>query len=362
VIIGAAMESRTIRGTEDPERATPGHRIAAILPCYRVGGRVLDVIARIGPECERIYVVDDCCPEKTGELVERECRDARVRVLRHDRNRGVGAAMTTGYRAACDDGCTILVKIDGDGQMDPALLPRFIGPIVAGQADYTKGNRFWDLANLRGMPAGRIVGNLGLSFLTKLSSGYWDVFDPTNGYTALHAAVARRLPLDRVHSGYFFESDLLFRLATVRAVVVDVPMDARYGDERSSLRPARVFGTFLFGNARNAVKRIFYNYFLRDFSVATLELIAGAALLAFGAVVGVEAWTTSARTGQPTLPGTVMLSGLPILAGLQLLLAFLSFDIAALPRRPIHPALEAAANAARAGDGLAASPTRVAPD
>lgn len=356
------MESRTIRGAELPERATAGHRIAAILPCYRVGGRVLDVIARIGPECERIYVVDDGCPERTGELVERECRDPRVRVLRHEKNQGVGGAVTTGYRAACDDGCTILVKIDGDGQMDPALLPRFIGPIVAGQADYAKGNRFWDLANLRGMPAGRIVGNLGLSFLTKLSSGYWDVFDPTNGYTALHAAVARRLPLDRVHRGYFFESDLLFRLATVRAVVVDVPMDARYGDERSSLRPARVFGTFLFGNVRNTAKRVFYNYFLRDFSVATLELIVGAVLLAFGVVVGTEAWMTSARTGQPTLPGTVMLAGLPILAGLQLLLAFLSYDIAAVPRRPIHPALEAAAAAARTGERQTARPVRATPE
>ena len=356
------MESRTIRGAELAERATAGHRIAAILPCYRVGGRVLDVIARIGHECERIYVVDDGCPERTGELVERECRDPRVRVLRHEKNQGVGGAVTTGYRAACDDGCTILVKIDGDGQMDPALLPRFIGPIVAGQADYAKGNRFWDLANLRGMPAGRIVGNLGLSFLTKLSSGYWDVFDPTNGFTALHAAVARRLPLDRVHRGYFFESDLLFRLATVRAVVVDVPMDARYGDERSSLRPARVFGTFLFGNVRNTAKRLFYNYFLRDFSVAMLELIVGAALLAFGVVVGTEAWMTSARTGQPTLPGTVMLAGLPILAGLQLLLAFLSYDIAAVPRRPIHPALEAAAAAARTGERQAAHPVRATPE
>lgn len=314
-------------------------RIAAILPCYRVGRQVLDVIARIGPECARIYVVDDACPEGTAAVVERECRDPRVSVLRHAQNQGVGGATVTGYRAALADGCTILVKIDGDGQMDPGLLPRFVAPIVQGQADYTKGNRFWDLANIRRMPRHRILGNLGLSFLAKLSAGYWDLFDPTNGYTALHAAVARRLPLDRVSRGYFFETDMLFRLNTVRAVVVDVPMDARYGDERSSLRPTRVLGPFLARNAANALKRVFYNYFLRDFSIATVELVAGIALLVFGGVVGIEAWTTSARTGQPTLPGTVMLAGLPILAGLQLLLAFVGYDIASVPRRPVHPGM-----------------------
>ena len=186
----------------------------------------------------------------------------------------------------------------------------------------------------------RILGNLGLSFITKLSAGYWDLFDPTNGYTALHAAVARRLPLEKLHRGYFFETDMLFRLSTTRAVVVDVPMDAVYGEESSNLRVSKVLGPFLFGNLGNAAKRIFYNYFLRDFSIATLELVAGIVLLAFGTVVGLDAWTTSARTGQPTLPGTVMLAGLPVLAGLQLLLAFIGFDIASVPRRPIHPALE----------------------
>lgn len=331
-----------------PREATSAideHRVAAILPCYRVGRRVLDVIARIGPECTRIYVVDDACPDGTAAIVERDCRDPRVTVLRHAQNQGVGGAMITGYHAALSDDCTILVKIDGDGQMDPALLPRFVAPIAQGQADYTKGNRFWDLANIRRMPMHRILGNLGLSFLTKLSGGYWDLFDPTNGYTALHAAVAGRLPLDRLNRGYFFETDILFRLNTVRAVVVDVPMDASYGDERSSLRPSRVIGPFLLRNASNAAKRVFYNYFLRDFSIATLELVAGIALLVFGGVIGIEAWTTSARTGQPTLPGTVMLAGLPILAGLQLLLAFVGYDIASVPRRPIHPGIESAARA-----------------
>ncbi len=336
-------------------------RIAAILPCYRVKDRVLDVLARIGPECERIYVVDDACPERSGDHVERLCTDRRVRVLRHARNEGVGGAVITGYRAAIDDGCDVLVKIDGDGQMDPALLPVLVGPIVTGQADYAKGNRFYDLANIRRMPTSRILGNVGLSFLTKLSAGYWDIFDPTNGYTALHAAVARRLPLHKISRRYFFETDLLFRLSTVRAVVVDVPMDARYGDEPSSLRVTPALGEFLVKNIRNTVKRIFYNYFLRDFSVATLELVLGLAMLAFGTVVGVDAWLTSARTGTPTLPGTVMLAGLPILAGLQLVVAFIGFDIASVPRRPLHRVLVGQASVPRQAALPQASPSPSVP-
>jgi glycosyltransferase involved in cell wall biosynthesis len=325
--------------TESSVVAEHPPRIAAIVPCFRVRDHVLDVLARIGPECNCIYVVDDACPERTGDHVQRFCTDPRVRVLRHAENQGVGGAVITGYRAAIADGCDVLVKIDGDGQMDPALLPAICGPVVTGQADYAKGNRFYDLANIRRMPTARILGNVGLSFLTKLSAGYWDIFDPTNGYTAIHAAVARQLPLGKVSRRYFFETDMLFRLNTVRAVVVDVPMDARYGDESSSLRVTRALGEFLVKNVRNTVKRIFYNYFLRDFSVATLELVVGLALLTFGSVVGIDAWLTSARTGTPTLPGTVMLAGLPILAGLQLVLAFIGFDIASVPRRPLHRVL-----------------------
>lgn len=320
----------------DP-RDTP--RIAAIVPCYRVREQVLDVLARVGPECQRIFVVDDACPEGTGDHVEAHCRDPRLRVLRHASNRGVGAAVISGYRAAIEEGCDVLVKLDGDGQMDPALLPGIAGPVIAGQADYAKGNRFYELSNIRRMPVARIIGNLGLSFMTKLSAGYWNLFDPTNGYTAIHAEVASRLPLDQVSPRYFFESDMLFHLGVIRAVVVDVPMDARYGDEKSSLRASRVFGEFLFRNLRNTARRIFYSYFLRDFSVASLQLLFGALLLGFGLFEGIHAWALSSATGKPTLPGTVMLAGLPILAGLQLILAFIAYDIAAVPRWPLHPAL-----------------------
>ncbi len=242
-----------------------------------------------------------------------------------------------GYRAALKGGANILVKIDGDGQMPPELINRFIAPILDGAADYTKGNRFYDLSNLRSMPSLRLFGNAALSFLSKFSSGYWDVFDPTNGYTAIHSRVAAHLPLDRISCRYFFESDMLFRLNTLRAMVVDIPMAARYNDEVSHLKVSRIFGEFLLGHARNFIKRIFYNYFLRDLSAASLQLVLGTLLMTTGTTFGLLKWLFN--PAHPATAGTVMLAALPIMLGLQLVLAFLMWDMQSVPRIPIHPRL-----------------------
>lgn len=311
-------------------------KIAVVIPCYRVTRHILDVIRSIGPEVKRIYAVDDCCPDGSGELVEAQCTDPRVQVIRHAQNLGVGGAVMTGYRAALDEDMDVIVKLDGDGQMDARLIPDFVEPIVTGQADYTKGNRFFDLEEIRNMPRLRLIGNAALSFLTKFSSGYWNLFDPTNGYTALHAGVAKFLPMEKISQRYFFESDMLFRLNTLRAVVHDIPMAAKYGDEVSNLHIHKVAGEFLYKNLRNFTKRIFYNYYLRDLSLASIELPLGLGLLAFGGVYGIYHWLHSMSLGVSTSAGTVMLSALPIIIGLQLLLSFLGHDIASVPTRPLH--------------------------
>ncbi|MEO5565555.1 MAG: glycosyltransferase family 2 protein [Luteimonas sp.] len=328
--------------------------VAVVIPCYKVAAHVLDVLAGIGPEVARIYCIDDACPQSSGDLVERDCRDPRVVVLRHGQNQGVGGAVMTGYRRAIADGARIIVKVDGDGQMDPSLLPRFVAPILAGRADYTKGNRFWDLAQLNKMPLVRRIGNLGLSFFSKASSGYWDVFDPTNGYTAIHANVASHLPLSSISKRYFFETDILFRLNTLRAVVVDVPMDARYDTEVSNLKISRVAGEFLWKHVRNTCKRVIYNYFLRDVSIASLELLAAIALLGFGGVFGGYHWWHAASSGESAPVGTIMVATVAVVSGLQFLLAFLGYDIASVPRQPLHPMLrqvQAGDLRWRSGDG-----------
>jgi dolichol-phosphate mannosyltransferase len=314
-------------------------RIAVVVPCYRVGRAVLEVIRRIGPEVECIYCVDDCCPDDSGSLIEREATDPRVRVLRNPQNLGVGGAMRTGYRAAIADGMAIVVKIDGDGQMAPELLPQLVKPILDGEADYVKGNRFFSIDQVRGMPPVRIFGNAALSFATKLSTGYWSLFDPTNGYTAIHTAVLAELPLDRIADRYFFESDMLFRLNIVRARVIDMPMTAVYGNEKSNLKISRIIIPFAMGHLRNLLTRVFYNYFLRDFQIASLELLLGLIATTFGTVVGAYLWIENGVHGVYTQPGPIMIAALPILTGIQMLLAFFSFDIHAEPSRAIYPNL-----------------------
>lgn len=311
-------------------------KIAVIIPCYRVKAHVLDVIGRIGPEVSRIYVVDDACPEFSGEHVRRFCTDSRVHVLIQEVNQGVGGAMLAGYAQAMADGAMVLVKLDGDGQMDPALIPRFIAPILRGQADYTKGNRFYDLSQLGQMPKLRLFGNAMLSLMAKLSTGYWHLFDINNGFTAVHAKVMGCLPFDKISRRFFFESDMLFRLNIVRAVVVDIPMDAKYGDEVSNLDVSKIVGEFLRKHVRNFGKRIFYSYFLRDMTVASLELLFGLGAILFGLLYGAFHWFDALSTGSATPLGTIMLAALPTMLGLQLLLAFVAYDVASVPRRPIH--------------------------
>lgn len=313
--------------------------IAVVIPCFRVRRHILDVIARIGAEVDAIYVVDDRCPEESGRFVSAECTDPRVHVVFHTKNQGVGGAVMTGYQAAIADGHGILVKVDGDGQMDPSLLPAFVAPLLAGEADYSKGNRFFHLEEIYNMPAIRLVGNAALSFMSKLSTGYWGIFDPTNGYTAIHAKVASHLPMEKISKRYFFETDMLFRLNTLRATVIDIPMDAVYGDEESNLRITKILPEFLAKHFRNTLKRIFYNYYLRDMSVASLQLPAGIFLMLFGMIFGITHWIQSSALNIPSPAGTVMLAALPVLVGLHLLLAFIANDVMNQPVRPMHKLL-----------------------
>jgi len=315
-------------------------KIAVVIPSYKVCDHILGVINGIGPEVSAIYIVDDCCPHGSGEFVSKECNDRRVVVVRHEENQGVGGAVMTGYQAAIHDGMNVIVKVDGDGQMDPGLIPDFVAPILRGEADYTKGNRFFDIESVRAMPRFRLFGNAVLSFMTKLSAGYWNLFDPTNGFTAIHTDVARHLPYDKISRRYFFETDMLFRLNTLRAVVVDVPMEAKYGDEVSNLKISKIVGEFFAKHIRNFFKRIFYNYYLRDMSLASIELPLGIAFFGFGLFYGGYHWVYSVQAGISTPAGSVMLAALPVLMGLQLILAFLSYDIESVPRRPFHSRLD----------------------
>lgn len=317
-----------------------GYKVGVVIPAFKVRSHILKVVSSIPSYVDFIYVVDDCCPEGSGALVRSQSFDSRIKIIFLDKNLGVGGAVLAGYEEALNDGVEIFVKIDGDGQMDPSLIEHFIFPLMHGMADYAKGNRFYNLENIRSMPGIRIFGNAVLSFMTKLSSGYWNIFDPTNGFTAIHSNVARRLPFDKISKRYFFETDMLFRLNLLRAVAIDIPMDAKYGEEISNLKISKIFTEFFYKHVKNFFKRIFYNYFLRDFSLASIELVFGSILSIFGIIYGAFYWYQANQMQINSPAGTVMLAALTMLLGMQLLLGFLAYDIRSVPSKCIHQLLK----------------------
>ncbi|WP_246205830.1 glycosyltransferase family 2 protein [Microvirga arsenatis] len=313
--------------------------IAVVIPTYRARSSILSVLAQIGPEVDKIFVIDDCCPEKTGSLVEEKCTDPRVTVINNPTNQGVGGATLRGYQAAAQHGATVIVKIDADGQMDPTLISDFVKPILSGRADYTKGNRFFNAASLAPMPPIRIFGNAILSLMTKFSTGYWNIFDPSNGYTAIHSSLIPLLPANRIAKRFFFETDILYYLGLLRAVVLDIPIMAHYGDEESNLKIKSILIPFLGAHFARFWRRVALQYFLRDFSFASLCIAVGMPLFLFGLLYGGSNWIVHAIAGTETPTGTIMLATASLLLGIQFLLSFFSADIATVPRHPLHTLL-----------------------
>tara|TARA_R110001592_G_scaffold215025_2_gene468309 strand:+ start:86858 stop:87808 length:951 start_codon:yes stop_codon:yes gene_type:complete len=307
-----------------------------VIPCFRVREQVIQLVSQIGPGVDSIIVVDDGCPENSGKSLAESVTDPRLEIIFHDENQGVGGAVISGFTAAMARGADIVVKLDGDGQYDPALIPVLVSPIIDGLADCTKGNRFYKLESLSQMPASRIFGNAALSFVNKLVSGYWDVMDPTNGLVAIHSNILRQLPFEKLDRRYFFESDMLFRLGTVRAVIQDIPLEAFYGEEVSSLNIVDTALTFPGKYLNRLFKRIFYSYFLRDFNMGSVSLIVALPLILSGAGYGMVKWAASIETGVPATAGMVMISGIQLLIGLNFLISFINYDIGNIPRHVQH--------------------------
>lgn len=314
--------------------------ICVVIPCYRVIAHIEAVINRM-PDCvSHILVVDDACPDKSGEYVKTHCKDPRITVLEHEENQGVGGAVLTGFAEAIKLGADVIIKIDGDGQMDPALAQAFAQPILDGEADYVKGNRFYYLDAADGMPLQRRIGNLGLTFISRFSTGYYSVSDPTNGYIAISGPLAGNLPTEKLARRYFFETDLLFRINTLGGVVIEIPHAAFYGEETSHLNALKELGTFFRKNVTTFFKRLFYQYILRDFNVGSLMLFGGALLgcagLAGGVVAALQSWTT----GEPRSGGALAILEVQIILSAIFLVGFLNYDIGREPKRAITARLK----------------------
>jgi glycosyltransferase involved in cell wall biosynthesis len=316
------------------------HCIVAVIPCYRVEREIPSVLQEVPAYIRHIVVVDDASPDSTRDLVTASAKiDSRILLMRHPSNLGVGGAMITGYQKALELGAEVIVKIDGDGQMDMDHLPALLKPLIEGRADYTKGNRFRDFKSLQQMPFIRRVGNMGLAFLAKAATGYWNLFDPTNGFNAIRSAALAELPLEKIDRTYYFETSMLANLYLIGAVVKDVPMPARYKGEVSSMLihrilfefPQKLFATFL--------RRLVLKNFIYDFSMATIYLLTGLPLLLLGLLFGIYKWIQYASTGIPAPTGTVMIPTLSVLLGIQLLLSAIEIDLRSIPTEPLSDPL-----------------------
>ena len=302
-----------------------GLAIAVVVPARDEERLVADVVRTMPAIVDHILVVDDGSRDGTAAAA-RGVQDPRCEVITREHSGGVGAAIVTGHRRALDLGNDISVVMAGDGQMDPAYLLDLLDPLADRGFGFAKGNRFYAFGSFDGMPRGRVLGNVLLSFLTKAASGYWQLFDPQNGYTALTREALQRLPLDRLSPGYDFENDLLIELNIARVRATDVPIPARYGTEISGMRPLRDARRVAVTLTRGFWHRIWWKYVVQSFSPVALLLFGGLALIAFGTLVGV--FVLANTLGPATAsPGTVLLSAAPLLSGFHLLISSMLLDI-----------------------------------
>jgi dolichol-phosphate mannosyltransferase len=310
------------------------YKLSVVIPCYNVSKHIEEVINSLPQEIDFIITVNDCSTDSTATILENlASTNSKIHVINHNQNQGVGGAMITGYKKSLELNASITIKMDGDGQMDAGNISKLIQPIIDGNADFTKGNRFRDLKALQAMPAVRRIGNLGLSFLIKAASGYWNIFDPTNGFTAIRNETLNSINFNKLHKRYYFETSMIAELYFCSAIIVDVPMQAKYGDEVSGLSSTKTLFEFPPKLLVTFLRRIILKYFLFDFNIGSLYLITGIPLFLYGFIFGLMKYEyyDSLGVGAPT--GTVILPTLLIILGFQLLLAGLAFDVNNYPKK-----------------------------
>ena len=318
------------------ESVLSGSEIAVILPAWNEGGHIGAVLASIPDFVRHVIVVDDASSDNTALRVQ-ECAeiDTRIVLVQHKRNQGVGGAMLSGFRKALELDADLIIKMDADGQMPAALLPQLLLPLIRGEADYTKGNRFHDFRALASMPKVRRAGNMMLSFLTKCAVGYWSCFDPCNGFVAIRGEVLAELPLHRIAKSWFFETSMLAELFLLNAVVRDVPMPARYGNETSHLSVTRVALEFPPRLFRCLCRRLLIKNFLYNFSMESVYLLTGVPMVLTGLIYGLLNWLHFARVGLGAPTGTVVIPAMLITLGTQFLLSAVAEDMRGVPTEPL---------------------------
>jgi glycosyltransferase involved in cell wall biosynthesis len=304
-------------------------RVAVVVPAYNEAKLIGKTLSTMPDLVDRIIVVDDASTDDTS-AVAAAVGDPRVEIIRQPKNSGVGSAILTGHRRVLEEGHDVSVVMAGDAQMDPDYLPALLDPIADDGVQFTMANRFYARSSSAGMPTHRVFGNVVLSVMTKFSSGYYHLFDPQNGYTALHRDALARLDLDAIATNYSFENSLLIHLNVLRVRARDVPIPAVYGDEVSGMRLRRVIPMLLRTLFVGFWVRIWRKYVFPSFGPFALLFFSGLALTFIGLTAAVVI-TVLAFNDVTASPATVMISIAPLLAGIQLLVSALNIDIAESP-------------------------------
>ncbi len=309
------------------------HKIAVVIPYYNAEKHIVSVVSKLPDYLHALIIVDDKSPQPLPkEKIKSEIHpNINCIFLENEINLGVGGATKTGFAYAINNEIDIVIKVDADDQMDLKYIPNLLDAIINEESEMAKGNRFKDFKALNKMPAVRRMGNFILSFLIKAATGYWNNFDPTNGFLAIKTKVLKEVDFSNLSNRYYFETSLLAELYFQKTRIKDIAMPAIYGDEKSSMQVWKM--PFLFGTRliKTFFKRILKGYFLYDFNVGTIYILFGLPLFLFGVIYGISQWIHYASLNTLTPTGTIMIIALSIILGFQLVLQAVQYDIINAP-------------------------------
>lgn len=302
------------------------YKMGVVVPAYNEERLIQETIDGIPAYVDKIYVINDGSNDRTAEIVNNMI-DPRVHPIHHEVNKGVGAAITSGYKRALADEMDLVAVMAGDHQMDPNQLSKLIMPIIAGKADYSKGNRLLTKEMRQGMSPWRAFGNAMLSMITKIGSGYWNIADPQNGYTVISKHALETIDLDSIYPYYGYCNDMLLKMNAFGFKVVDVTMPARYGSEKSKIR----YGKFIRKVApmifRGFLWRLKMKYMILDFHPLVLFYFTSMVLLPFGFLFGIWIFLQKMVFHGSVSENYPLLDVFVILAGLQLMFFAMFFDM-----------------------------------
>mgnify|MGYP001179860920 CR=1 FL=1 len=309
------------------ERST----IGVVIPCFMGSSITIKIVREVLEFADHVVLVDDQCPNSTGEIIATKINNPKLHIIFNKINLGVGGSSKNGFAWLLDKDCDIILKVDADGQISASDIPRMCGPILRNECDSTKGNRFTNLDKILSMPKTRLIGNVALSFISKISTGYWELFDPTNGFVAFRSNVLRSINLRKTDDRFFFETDLLFRCSLKNICIKNVDIEPIYNNSYSSLNPIKEIPNFFFRHSKLIIKRVIYQYFILDFNPGSIEIVLSFILALFSFLFGIFCIYLSHITGNLTSAGTASLFSISVIVSIQLFLSFIYYDCAIRP-------------------------------